>query len=130
MKERYEQEKNKHDLWQAEILRDFIENCNKVIKDGEPQIVMLNDLIQDAQFNEIYRDVLESEHNIIRELIDSVRAKNLARYKAMKNAADEFRSKDCLGTLKEISIKLETALNENSEQKIISDFEKKTGLCS
>lgn len=124
------EEKYKHDLWQAEILRDFIENCNKVIKDGEPQIVMLNDLIQDAQFNEIYRDVLESEHNNIRELIDSVRAKNLARCKALKNAADEFRSKDCLGTLREISIKLETALNEHTEQKIISDFEKKTGLCS
>lgn len=124
------EEKNKHDLWQAELLRDFIENCSKVIKDGELQIIKLNELIQDAQFEEIYLDVLESEHNNLRELIDTIRAKNLARCKAMKVAADEFRSKECLGTLKEISIKLETALNEHTEQKIISDFEKKTGLNS
>ena len=119
------EEKNKHDLWQAELLRDFIENCNKVIKDGEPQIVMLNDLIQDAQFNEVYRDVLESEHNNLRELIDTIKAKNLARCKAMKDAADEFRRKECLGTLNEISGKLDTALNEHTEESIIKEFEGK-----
>lgn len=37
----------------------------------------------------------------------------------------DTRSKECLGTLNEISGKLDTALNEHTEESIIKEFEEK-----
>ena len=59
------------------------------------------------------------------ESLEAIKADNLSQSKAMRDAADKFRSDDCLGVLKEISERLDKALEEHTEEEIRNKFEGK-----
>lgn len=73
---------------------------------------------KENQLNQFGKDALI-------KAIDAFRANNLTHSKMMKDAATAFRSDKCLDVLKDISGKLETALNEHTEESIIKEFEGK-----
>ena len=112
-----------------ELLKKFKEECGDIIVDDEPDIKHLN-IVLVSPHNGIEDVLYESGKEALIDVLDAFRANNLSHSKMMKDAAAAFRSDKCLDALKDISDKLETALKEHTEQKIIFDFEKKTGLYS
>lgn len=113
-----------YDTYMIDLLKKYKAECDKVIVDGEPDLARLRQLLLTANKgmeNQLY----QFGKDALIKAIDALRANNLLHSKMMKDAANAFRSDKCLDALKEISGKLESALNEHTEESIIKEFEGK-----
>ena len=107
-----------------DLLKNYKAECDKVIVDGEPDLARLRQLLMTAHIG-IDKELGQFGKDALIIAIDAFRENNLSHSKMMKDAATAFRSDKCLDVLKEISGKLETALNEHTEESIIKEFERK-----
>lgn len=105
------------DTYMMDLLKKYKAECDKVIVDGEPDLARLRQLLMTANKG-MEKELGQFGKDALIIAIDAFRANNLSHSKMMKDAANAFRSDKCLDALKEISGKLETALNEHTEEKI------------
>ena len=107
-----------------DVLKEIKKDCKKIIINGEPDIESLWNLMIS------YSNCIKKEPNCpevysLENTIEALKADNLSQSKAMRDAADKFRGDDCLGVLKEISERINKALEEHTEEEIRNKFEGK-----
>ena len=113
-----------YDTAVKELLMKFKEECGDIIVNGEPDIKLLS-LLLDSPHKGIEKELSMPERVALDESLEAIKAENLSQSKAMRDAADKFRGDDCLGVLKEISERLDKALEEHTEEEIRNKFEGK-----
>lgn len=106
------------------LLMKFKEECGDIIVNGEPDIKLLS-LLLDSTYKGIEKELSMPERVALDESLEAIKAENLSQSKAMRDAADKFRGDDCLGVLKEISERLDKALEEYKEEEIRNQLEGK-----
>ena len=107
-----------------DVIKETKKDCKRVIINGEPDIESLWNLM--ISFNNgIKKELNCPEVFSLENTIEALKADNLSQSKAMRNAADIFRGDDCLGILKEISERLDKALEEHTKEEIRNQFEGK-----
>ena len=123
--ERIDEKKNHpFDTVIKDVLTVIKKDCKRVIINGEPDIESLWSLM--ISFNNgIKKELNCPEVYSLENTIEALKAENLSQSKAMRDAADKFRGDDCLGVLKEISERLDKALEEHTEEEIRNKFEGK-----
>ena len=107
-----------------DVIKETKKDCKRVIINGEPDIESLWNLM--ISFNNgIKKELNCPEVFSLENTIEALKADNLSQSKAMRNAADIFRGDGCLGVLKEISERINKALEEHTEEEIRNKFEGK-----